>query len=221
MNIDNHGNDTRGQDDDLRTPPLDFTNSIGPATFTFDVAYARYSATYSDTLGVYVSTDCGVTWTQLFLKGGTTLATVPDNTNPFTPTSNQWRAESINITSYMGQSGVIFAVRAIGGYGNFVWVDNINITTGTSSVMENPAGAVNVYPNPSTDGMVNIDFGGAVESEVSIRVLNTLGQEVQTNTYNNVSKVQLNLPAASQGFYLIEVTTPTGTTVRRVAVGRE
>lgn len=221
MNIDNFNNDTRGQSDDLRTPPLDFTNSIGPATLTFDVAYARYSATYSDTLGVYVSTDCGVTWTQIFLKGGTTLATVADNTNAFTPTANQWRAESINISSYMGQSGVIFAVRAIGGYGNFVWVDNINITTGTSSVMENPAGAVNVYPNPSNDGLVNIDFGGAVESEASVRVLNTLGQEVQNNTYNNVSKVQLNLPAASEGFYLIEVTTPTGTTVRRVAVGRE
>lgn len=93
------------------------------------------------------------------------------------------------------------------------------LITGNQNLFDAPS--FSVYPNPSNDGMVNIDFGGAVESEVSVRVLNTLGQEVQNNTYSNVSKVQLNLPAASEGFYLIEVTTPTGTTVRRVAVGRE
>jgi PKD repeat protein len=129
--FDNYGIDEAGSRDRLETPKYDFTG-YSAATMTFDVAYARYNATYSDSLAVLVSTNCGATFTQVFLKGGTTLATAPDITTAFTPSSTQWRTESVNMTPYVGNPNVLVVFQNRGRYGNNLYLDNINIT-GTSS----------------------------------------------------------------------------------------
>ena len=205
MRIDNFNNDTQGTTDDLRTPVLDLTNAIAPITVTFDVAYARYSSQYSDTLGVYVSTDCGVTWIQVFLKGGSTLSTAPDNTNAFTPNANQWRAESINLSAYAGQSGVIVAFRARGGYGNFVYVDNINITSGTTSLNEVNGLDVGVYPNPSNDGIFTVEIAGVLLGNEVMEVTDLTGRVIFTQTLNGVQRQAVDLSGEAQGVYFVSV----------------
>lgn len=126
--FDNYNINTHGARDGLWTAKYDFS-AVTSATIEFDVAYARYDATYSDTLEVLVSTDCGLTWTSIYLKGGTTLATAPDYTaNIFTPTSAQWRKESVVITSQTaGKSNVMFNFVNRGHWGQAIYLDNINI----------------------------------------------------------------------------------------------
>lgn len=116
-----------GQSDYMVTPAIDLSSATGTLQMDFNVAYARYSATYTDTLKVGISVDCGSTWTNLYVKGGTTLATVADMTSAFTPTSTQWRAESIDLTSYAGLSSVQFRFENLSGWGNNLYVDDINI----------------------------------------------------------------------------------------------
>jgi PKD repeat protein len=104
---------------------------------TFDVAYAAYDATYTDGLQVLISTDCGTTWTSLYNKTGTTVATgnlptAAATTASFVPTTAQWRTETINLNTYVGNAGAILAFRNLADYGNNLYIDNINITgTGT------------------------------------------------------------------------------------------
>ena len=77
--------------DGFQFPKLNMS-SVSNATVTFDVAFARYDATYSDTLEVALSTNCGQTWNTVYMKGGTALSTAPDYTaNLFVPTNSQWR----------------------------------------------------------------------------------------------------------------------------------
>ncbi len=128
MVFDNYNYDDSGNQDEVRTKKLDFTGATG-VTMTFDVAYARYNAANSDGLQVLISTDCGVTFTSVYSKSGTTLATAPDNTAAFTPTAAQWRNESVDLTPYIGQPGVVIAFRNLAGYGNKLYVDNINISS--------------------------------------------------------------------------------------------
>ncbi|MCE2773199.1 MAG: T9SS type A sorting domain-containing protein [Bacteroidetes bacterium] len=205
MRIDNFNDDTQGTTDDLRTPVLDLANVIAPITVTFDVAYARYDAQYSDTLGVYVSTDCGITWTQVFLKGGTTLSTAPDNTNAFTPNTNQWRAESVSLNAYAGQSGVIVAFRARGGYGNFLYVDNINITSGTTSINEVVGLNAAVYPNPSNDGIFTVDVTGVLSGNEMMEVTDVTGRVIYTTTLNGIQRQAIDLSGEAQGVYFFSV----------------
>jgi PKD repeat protein len=121
-----------GNQDEMRTPKLNLAG-YSAAQMTFNVAYAAYSATYVDGLEVLISTDCGTNWTSLYNKTGTTVAagnlpTAALTTAVFIPTATQWRTETINLNAYLGQTSAILAFRNLAGYGNNLYIDNINIT---------------------------------------------------------------------------------------------
>lgn len=118
---------TTGQFDDLTTPYINFSSITSPASLAFDVAYAKYNNTYFDSLVILVSSDCGATWSRLYAKGGTQLATAPNTTGTFVPTSTQWRRDSITLNQYVGQPFVQFRFQSKSGYGNPLFIDNINI----------------------------------------------------------------------------------------------
>lgn len=119
--------------DELFMPTADL-NSAGSATLTFDVAYAPYTdPAYVDELHVYVSDDCGATWNEVYNKSGSTLSTAPASSSAYTPTSSQWRTETVNLTPYVGND-VLIKFTAISGYGNNLYVDNVNLTTSAGCV---------------------------------------------------------------------------------------
>ncbi len=113
--------DVTGQKDALRTPALTFTAANTSLNLTFDVSHKMYSTPNADTLSVFISSDCGGTWTQLYTKGGATLSSSAgtQTATAFTPTANaQWRKETVSLASYVGLSNV--------------YLDNINISFITS-----------------------------------------------------------------------------------------
>lgn len=113
--------------DEMRLPKADIA-AYSSARLVFDVAYAPYNSTYYDGLEVLVSTDCGNTFTTVYSKSNTTLATANATTGSFSPTVSQWRSDTVNLTPYVGNSIVWISFRNIGGNGNNIYVDNINIT---------------------------------------------------------------------------------------------
>ncbi|MBL4650653.1 MAG: hypothetical protein JKY03_13060, partial [Aureispira sp.] len=129
MSMNNFAANFVGQYDWFFVPTLDLTSQTG-TSLTFDVAYARYDATYSDTLIVAINSDCGTTYTPVYFKGGTDLATAPDATTLFVPTAAQWRTETIDLSAYDGASHVRVAFLNFSGYGQQVFIDNINIQAG-------------------------------------------------------------------------------------------
>lgn len=152
--FDNFNMNAPGEHDEMRSPKFDLSNTV-KARLRFDVAYARYDAFFSDTLEVKLSTDCGSTWTSIYLKGGTQLATAPDNSNQFIPTALQWRRDTIDISSLAaGQGVVMFSFLNRGHYGQPIYLDNINLAfpsptlgiAGTSVC----AGSTYTFSNTST-----------------------------------------------------------------------
>lgn len=131
MMFDNYNFDDSGNQDEVRTPRLDFADFTS-SQLTFHVAYAPYDASYNDGLEVLVSSDCGSTFTSVYMKTNTVLATAAATTAQFTPTAAQWRLETVNLGAYDGMSNIIIAFRNLAGYGNRLFVDNINIS-GTGS----------------------------------------------------------------------------------------
>ena len=113
------------------------TTGMSSAQLTFDVAYAPYNTSNFDGLEVLVSTDCGSTFTSVYLKMNTVLATRTATTSLFTPTAAQWRAETIDLSAFVGQGSVLVSFKNIAGYGNRLFVDNINITGVSSAATAN------------------------------------------------------------------------------------
>lgn len=137
--FDNFNFDDRPNQDVIELPKLDFS-SFTSSSMTFNVAYAAYGASNADGLQVLVSTDCGTTFTIEYDKSGSTVAagnlpTAGAQTTQFTPTTAQWRTETIDLNAYTGQNGIIIQFKNIAAYGNRLFIDNINITgTGTPVV---------------------------------------------------------------------------------------
>lgn len=150
--FDNFNNDAQGKWDDLRFS-VNLTNS-NQAKLVFDVAYARWGEGYSDTLEILVSTDCGLTFTQLYKKGGEILATAPDNQNYFYPNFSQWRTDTVDLAAFAGQPDVMIAYRNINDWGNVLYIDNprtINGTVGVEDLIPDDSYAA-LYPNPVQAG---------------------------------------------------------------------
>lgn len=198
-----------GAEDALVTPLLN-SSGANNAVLTFDVSYARYSGAYSDTLRIDISTDCGTTYLPSgYLKGGTTLSTVPDQSNIFTPSSaNEWRKDTV-LLSGLTNGEILIKFVNINQYGNSLFIDNVNIDYVTS-VENNLAFKQDViaYPNPAT-GSFNIDLIN-LKGELKLEVLDAKGRIVIAETFNNSSSKlsrQFNLQNNSPGIYFIKVQT--------------
>ena len=123
--------DITGQIDALRTPAITFVGANSSLNLKFDVSHKMYSTVDIDSLNVYISSDCGTTWTQLYTKGGTALSTSVGTYSAaaYTPTSNtQWRRETVSLSSYAGLPSVYLKFESRSGWGNNVFLDNINVS---------------------------------------------------------------------------------------------
>lgn len=140
MGVDNFNystSDVVSQLDDLDSPPLTFSG-YSSVNLTFDYAYRQYGSGYTDSMAVYVSSDCGTTWTRVASfkeTGSNNWVTAGALTTAFTPsTSADWCAApgfatcpTINLDAYAGMSNIKVRFRNLSGWGNNLYLDNINI----------------------------------------------------------------------------------------------
>jgi PKD repeat protein len=127
MNFFNYSN--APQEDRIITNGIDLTGTTMPY-LVFDVAYAPYDPTnYIDGLRVEYSTNCGSSWQQTgYLKMGTDLATRPSQTTNFTPSlASHWRRDSIALPPNISGPSVKFRFVGLNGYGNNLYLDNVQV----------------------------------------------------------------------------------------------
>ncbi len=212
-----------GAEDALIVKPIDISALQNP-TLTFDVAHAIYNSSYTDRLKVEVSTDCGNSWNQVFNKAGSTLATAPATTSNFTPTNSQWRNEQVDLSAYGSATELFIKFVCINGYGNNIYVDNINVMSVFASIEdENNLAGVNIYPNPAQE-YVNISFNMTQQNEVQISIMNMLGEVVMMADKGQVSTgsqlFQLNTAALANGVYNVSIKIGDITQVHRIVINK-
>ncbi len=195
--------------DVLTTPYLDFTGGVIPIYFQFDWAHANHGPQRADTLRVQISTDCGYTWTDLFYKGGDSLASVPIQTPPYLPVPADWKYETMDLTSYSNFSKLLIRFIAISDHGNNLYVDDINISS-TPLNTEVPGSSDNlvVFPNP-TNGMVNV-FIPSSQHATQVSVVNVLGEEMISSDVKNASQISLDVSSHTNGMYFVKVISEKG-----------
>lgn len=169
--------------DELIGPSVDMTVIAGSSpVMTFKTAHAQRASTNTDRLLVYVSTDCGVTWTLRKSLTGANLISGGIVTGTFVPTAAQWMNQTANLGFYANQANLYFMFRFISDGGNNIYVDDINISGTTGIDNEEQGSGFTIYPNPIDENTV-VDFSLAAKKHVDIKVLDVLGKEV-TTVYN-------------------------------------
>lgn len=137
VGVDNYNYNASGERDGLISPALDFSG-LSSVNLDFEYAYRRYSSSLQDSLAVYISTDCGLSYTLLALyqeDGTGNFATGSDFSGQFSPSaSTDWCGGSnpvcptINLDAYAGLTGVKIMFENRNGYGNNMFIDNVNLT---------------------------------------------------------------------------------------------
>ncbi|MDX5326198.1 MAG: PKD domain-containing protein, partial [Bacteroidota bacterium] len=136
VGVNNYSYNGSGQRDGLISPALNLSG-YSTVTLNFEYAYRRYSSSYQDSMAVYVSTNCGSSWVRVASyreTGSGNFVTGSDITSNFVPsTSGDWcgtapSCPSINLNAFAGNPNVRIKIENINGYGNNLYVDNVNIT---------------------------------------------------------------------------------------------
>ncbi len=133
--INNYDFDFRGlgRNDDIISRVVSTTGLLATDSIlvNFDLAHKNFpSAGFSDTLRVLVSNNCGATYTTIWQRIGAELATAGSSTGFYgTPVAGDWRNQRASVGQNIFSAGQIqVAFRNSNGYGNVVWLDNINIS---------------------------------------------------------------------------------------------
>lgn len=221
--INNFNYNAIGEEDIFQSPAIDLNGQIDPY-LTFDVSHAQYDPTYNDGLRIEISTDCGTTFdTTSYRKVGPALATAPDQTTIFSPTSaSEWRADTLDLTPYVNSTVVIQFIAEC-GYGNSVYIDNINIRADNFvGVSENVSFVENIQiaPNPASD-MVFLKANFKTAKDVGVEVLDISGKTLLRTDWQNAiqgNDYQLDLSKVAAGVYLIRLTSDSESATKRIVI---
>ena len=210
-NIDEGGYDI----DELVTPSCNLDLVMG-AEVSFKYAYATQSTDLegiTDLFQVFISNDCGQTWSGLprVSLQGLDLVTAGSVSIPFFPSSSaDWREESFTVPNTYLTEGfrMKFAFRA-GEFPNNLFIDDINMS-GTVEMNEQEAdffGAM-LFPNPSDESTV-LSYVDRGAGEVNISLTDLSGRLINSWTPRaaapGAQRVTIDTHELANGAYLVSI----------------
>ncbi len=193
----NYNDPSIGAVQDLELPAMDCSN-LTNATLRFNYAYTNYPS-YYDSLQVQITEDCGTTWKTLFYSGGVALRTAPEMLGPFYPQPVQWKAKKLPLNS--SSSEVLLRFRSINGYGNFLYVDDIQVLDEVSVAVAEISKSEDfeIFPNPASSSISIEGLPAAADFKIS----NASGTSVFAGTTSD-TKTVIDISQLPAGFYVFQ-----------------
>ena len=209
---------------------LDLTNE--PDTYLeFDLSHALIFPGDQSRLIVSVSTDCGISWSNVYDKSGSELATLTEEVNwAYKPNEhvNAWRTECVDLNTYSGESSVLIKISDLNQKeGNNTYIDNVAIkkeACGTSASINEAIffSELSIYPNPVND-LLTVSFRNDVSSKISFSLVNVFGQVIDKSNSTNWSSegtylIQLETSIYSEGIYFLEINDGNNSISKRIII---
>ncbi|MCG3167531.1 MAG: hypothetical protein POELPBGB_03323 [Bacteroidia bacterium] len=198
----NNYSNTAGEVDDLISPSYNLSMVTEP-TMTFKYAFAQRTTDNTDRLRVQVSTNCGETWSTRWVKSNEALGTVTAQNGPLYPTQqSQWQEVEVSLpTNVASSDNVRFKFEFTCGGGNFLYIDDINIT-GSVGISQTQQAGISIYPNPATN-VVTVELANELRN-VKAEIRNITGQVISQASITN-QKSTLDISDLSSGIYFLRL----------------
>lgn len=227
MNFFNY-NVAPGRRDQLITPALSLENT-NTAYLSFEHAYIRRYAQITDSLLIYISTDCGTSWTKIssFGDDGTgNFETMPYAIVETEPQSSaDWCngpenpvCNIIDISNYVGNKNVKIMFETVHRRGNNLFIDNIFVSQSIDINDEqlSEVKGLNIYPNPG-----NNYFHITSENKLTaplMQVLSSNGKVVYSAQMTSGNDWKINTGTLPAGLYILRVISSDNTMDRKLIV---
>ena len=204
------------QKDGLRSPEINLPTTKPKITLGYDVAYALRgnSPILVDSLNIYISEDCGYTFSKLKSIHGDDLKTRATNQPDFVPSSkSEWRREYIDISNYTAK-WVVFIFESVNLRGNNIYIDNVSVFNGhvdPLTVEEEVDFEFKISPNPAQD-FITIEVKQL--SDYSYQVYDLTGKSVLEGTFVENS-FGLDISKITSGMYYLSLSEGKNTTSKK------
>jgi hypothetical protein len=196
------------QKDGLITPKISLSTS-NDLFLTFDIAYQKRNASgvLNDTLKLFISNNCGLSYDYLvYEKYGYDLSTFDTSSFDFVPEYfTHWRNDTINLSSFSNED-VLVKFETTNRAGNNLYLDNIKIFEGLNAptlITNTNLLEFEIYPNP-TGSNINLLFKSYNSNHSFANIYNPLG-EVMLSSKLDGYKTLLPTEKLSPGIYIIQL----------------
>ena len=219
-----NGPESNGHTDELISTTYDLSNMEG-MTLSFRHAFAQRDETNDDELRVFVSNNCGLTWSlRKQMWAASTLNTGGVVPGSFIPEPEEWTGTIVtNIGVSQQVGGFRLKFQFVSGGGNDFYLDDINLNgfqVGLSDV-EAQASTLTIRPNPASnyaEAVIQLPTSG----NVRLTLLDVLGRPV-AQTWSGlvgteVKRIQLPLDGLANGVYFVHADLPGTDQVVRLVV---
>lgn len=175
----------RLQLDWLISPSLDFSEAL-EASVTFKTSYAK-NLDYNDQLRIMASSDCGATFDNLLEVFNSDELSIMDSEEFWEPVDqNEWTTQSVDLAQYAGKTNIRLAFVGVNDYGNNLFIDDIEFfATAKDKIVKTAQGSFTLYPNPTSDGQVNLAFNTSRRQNVEVFVYDQMGKLMTKDQYPN------------------------------------
>jgi hypothetical protein len=222
--INNFSGNPVGAIDEFILPSVDMRN-IGNPKLYFKLAYRTRSG-LSDQLRIFVSTNCGQSWSMRYNKSGSSLASVAGNQgSPFTPSGqSEWKEDEISLANFTNAEHLLVKFQSRSDGGNNIFVDDIRISGPLSVTDASQAMELQLSPNPATE-TAWLRLSAQTTQQTEIKVTDIAGRVVAIIHSGNLPQGNHAFPIdlislGHGGVYLIIVQTPSAREVQKLVVGR-
>jgi len=196
--------------DELISPTIDITAIPGTPSMTYKIAHAQKLSTSIDKLQVYISTNCGQTWSLRQTISGASLSTAGIVSGSFVPTAAQWVTKTVSLGTISTATSALIMFKFTSDAGNNIYIDDINIMGSVG--IDELANNINytIYPNPAEDNTM-VSFTLLENNSVNIKVYDIVGKEINSVFEGNLGNGEHQFPIAEKthfaaGVYFLRLT---------------
>jgi PKD repeat protein len=226
LSIANTSNTTIGFISTLYSPVFEILGPNSGARVSFKYAFRRRAADDNDRLTVSFSSNCGLTWFNVFNKLGAPLATTTTlSNNAFIPSPTDWKQENLTISGLGAvNKKIMLRFTFTGGGGGNIYLDDVAVANIVSvGALVDDRLTLRVVPNPSEDlpkVLVNMNK----ESKGKIEIMDVIGRTkiYETEMFLSEGETELNLESRflkpKSGNYWIRLVLPDKVLVKQWVV---
>jgi len=182
----------------------------------FDLAYQLIHIVIADTLKIYISTDCGDSYNEVYKKFGLDLQTHDTLSAQFIPLyPHHWRKDYVDITAYAGND-VLLKFVTVNKSGNNLYLDNIWVYEGAEpvNIAENKLESLSIYPNP-TENNITINTKNNSLQDATLEIFDLLGKRIFIEKLNQKMN-KINIENYNSGIYLLKFSNNKGTKTYKI-----
>jgi PKD repeat protein len=215
MRMVNWGYFNQGDRDKLISPPVKISGYSGAPSLGFRHAYAQRSF-MTDSLIVYVSGDCGTSWTRIWAMGpdgNGIFATSPNTGYSFEPASQEdWCGSGygancfvLDLSEWIPYGTIRLMFENYNGFGNNLYLDDIIVEIPTKiGEPVSESSNLKIFPNPN-QGRFTLYFDEP-PANGTIQVYDLMGRIVHdSNITAGQDQYELDLSNAGKGMFVVEV----------------